>query len=85
VNTIHYNKKISAGGLSWKGCREEGGMGELPKEDIIAYRLGNEIVCDNCVKGEELVRLTEKEIIMSSEGLLHVYFCDRCKKQIEGY
>lgn len=58
-------------------------MGELPKEDIIAYRLGKEIICDDCVKGEELVGLTEKNIIMSSEGLQYIYFCGRCKKQIE--
>lgn len=57
-------------------------MGEVPKDDIIAYRVENEIICDDCIKSEELVKLTEQNIILLSEKDDAVYFCDRCKKQI---
>ncbi len=57
-------------------------MGKVPRDDSIAYRVGSEIVCDDCIKPEELVKLTEQDIILLSEKDGAFYFCDRCKKQI---
>lgn len=57
-------------------------MGKVPRDDSIVYRVGNEIVCDDCIKPDELVKLTEQDIILYSEKDGAFYFCDRCKKQI---
>lgn len=57
-------------------------MKEVPSQDVIVYRVGEEIVCDNCVKIEELLKLKEQDIIILSEREKGLYFCVRCKKQI---
>lgn len=57
-------------------------MKEVPSQDVIVYRVGEEIVCDNCVKIEELLKLKERDIIILSEREKGFYFCVRCKKRV---
>lgn len=57
-------------------------MTGIPPRDIIVYRVGEEIVCDNCVKIEELLKLKEQDIIILSEREKGLYFCARCKKRV---
>ncbi len=53
-------------------------------KDMAACRIGNEIVCDECITDEESQNLTQDEIITQDEienddGF---FFCDRCKYRI---
>ena len=59
-------------------------MGKGEEGHIIAYRISGKIVCEDCVKAEEIISLlgNEQDIVMSSTKEKSVYFCERCKKQI---
>ncbi|MFH1440843.1 MAG: hypothetical protein ABIH18_02215 [Candidatus Omnitrophota bacterium] len=57
-------------------------MGKVPRDDIVAYCVEDKIVCDDCIKSEELIKIREQDIILLSEKECAFYFCDRCKKQI---
>jgi uncharacterized protein YijF (DUF1287 family) len=56
---------------------------EVKKEDIIGYRLKEEIVCIGCINDNELVDVTQDDIITESGSNTDVMvFCDRCKELI---
>ena len=59
-------------------------MGIIKNEDIVAYRIGEELVCTECYKEAEDGEVLGSNIL--TEGELKrdevKYFCDRCKKQI---
>jgi hypothetical protein len=61
-------------------------MGYVKNGDIVAFRVGEEIVCaqDGCMTKEEMEAWEEEDIICqreveNSDGY---FFCDRCKKRI---
>lgn len=52
--------------------------------EIVGYRINKEDICCECARYEEVVEVTQPEIIttknVNAENRL--YFCDRCKKQL---
>ena len=57
-------------------------MGFYKNEDIVGYRVGEEMVCDECITEDEMDALEEGDLILESNKEDGYYFCDRCKKQI---
>ncbi len=55
-------------------------MTGVPPRDVIVYRVGEEIVCDNCIKIEEMLKLREQDIIILSARDKGSCFCVRCKR-----
>ena len=59
-------------------------MGIIKNEDLVAYRIGEQLVCADCYNEAEDGEISEENIL--TEGELkrdeETYFCDRCKKQI---
>jgi hypothetical protein len=59
-------------------------MGRIQNEDIVAYEIGSEVICAECVGAENLENLTEDQVITENEidESSEIIFCDRCKKQV---
>lgn len=57
-------------------------MTYIKNEDIIGYRVGEDTVCPDCIKKEELDEIGLDDIIANNDREEGIYFCDRCKKQI---
>ena len=51
----------------------------IEKEDIIAYDLDGEIVCEGCLNEEEIRNIKQNQIITEKDVDIDRYiFCDRC-------
>jgi hypothetical protein len=60
-------------------------MGRIKKEDIAAYQLDQELVCNERLTADEAGKeLTEDQIITQAdlEKEDDLAFCDRCKKEV---
>lgn len=59
-------------------------MGTVKIEDIVGYRIGGELVCDECVQKGETDDLEENDYITGDELEKEdeIFFCDRCKKKL---
>ena len=53
---------------------------EFKFEDILAYNINNEIICQECITKEDEQDLTSENIITESEDSF--IFCDKCKKKL---
>jgi hypothetical protein len=55
----------------------------IKKDDIIAYDLNGEIVCEECLTEEENKSVKQNEIILEKDVEFgkHI-FCDRCDEKI---
>lgn len=67
-------------------------MGVIKNADIVGYRIGEEIICCDCVDGgeskaigdSEITNITQDNVITQEElEKEETYFCDRCKKQLQ--
>lgn len=59
-------------------------MSILENQDIQGFRIGEEIVCWNCLTDEETDNLSEDKAIMIDEldQTEKTFFCNRCKKRL---
>lgn len=59
-------------------------MSIVENEDIKGFRIGEEIVCWNCLTDEETHNLSEDWAIKIDEldQIEKTFFCDRCKKRL---
>lgn len=59
-------------------------MGIIKQEDIRGYRIGEQMVCQECTEKDELKDLKQSEIIEAHEieNSDDHYFCDRCEKEL---
>ncbi len=59
-------------------------MGVHKNEDVIGYRIGEEVVCRDCVSKEEADNVEEEDLILESEEANNddLIFCNRCNKKI---
>jgi hypothetical protein len=59
-------------------------MGIIKDEDIVGYRLGEQIVHPQCATPDELNELEEDMLITEHEIEKDddLWFCDRCRKQM---
>lgn len=60
-------------------------MGVIKADDIVGYFIGQECVCCACADKKEEAEASLDEIITLDmvESGDEIYFCDRCKKQID--
>lgn len=60
-------------------------MGMVKNEDIKGYRVGEDVVCPDCMKPEEIRAIKQNELILlrELEDQENIYWCDRCGKLIE--
>jgi hypothetical protein len=57
-------------------------MGRIKGEDILAFYVGQELVCTGCITDDERAVLKTDNVITDTEAEDDLYFCDRCKDQI---
>lgn len=60
-------------------------MATIKTEDIIAYKVGKETVCPNCIEKAERDAVSSDDILTDHHDArvdAIIFFCDRCKKQI---
>jgi len=57
-------------------------MGRTKIDDVIAYQIGNELVCLVCAEDEEIENLSEDDLLEEHDFADEYAFCDRCKKKI---
>lgn len=61
-------------------------MGIIKREDIIAYRINDEVICENCLTEADDQNMTnsEKDYVLESQidPEEEYIFCDRCKKRL---
>jgi hypothetical protein len=57
---------------------------KIEARDVIAYRIGSELVCIQCAEAEEVDELTLDNIftVDDRDGSDNLFFCDRCKELI---
>ena len=56
---------------------------EIEKSEIIGYKVGNELVCAECLSPEESAAVTADDVFVKDEADPKTsYFCDRCKKRL---
>lgn len=55
-------------------------MSMIDNEDVRGYRIGQEIVCPECITEEESDKIKEKDVITTKEieDSDKEWFCDRC-------
>jgi hypothetical protein len=52
-------------------------------DQVVAFRVDDEIVCRDCLAAEERKELTEDRIITEEELVDSYAFCDRCKSSLD--
>ena len=57
-------------------------MGRIKGEDILAYYVGQEFICTDCITETERHALKLDDVITDTESEEEMLFCDRCKEQI---
>jgi len=59
-------------------------MGIIAKEDIVAYRVKEQLVCTDCYKEAEDGEVLEGDVLTDADLKRdeEKYFCDRCGKEI---
>lgn len=60
-------------------------MGYIKNEDVAGYRVGEAIVCNDCVTEEESTACKQDELICKDECEQDAegeFFCDRCQKPL---
>lgn len=59
-------------------------MSVIEKDDMRGYRIGEEIICVDCLTGKEDAELRQDQIITTAdiENEEKSCFCDRCKKRL---
>ncbi len=60
-------------------------MGFIKGDDVRGYRHGGESLCTECAEGHEFLKNLKEDSIITVQDVEggDLYFCDRCKKQIE--
>jgi hypothetical protein len=59
-------------------------MTRIKKDEILGYQFDTETICRECATLEELKDLTRAELLTAKSIGEDLFFCDRCKKRIEG-
>ncbi len=59
-------------------------MGTIKNEDIVAYRVGEQLICAGCYNEAEDGAVSGKNILTETDldRGTETYFCDRCGKEI---
>ena len=58
-------------------------MGIIDKDDIIAWRDGQKIICCNCTDDDgEMTALTKEEVERGDEFMNKIIKCDECGERI---